>query len=87
MKLVRIYSNEHGAWWRPYYCGYTNDIAKAGIFEYEDALEHYPRMSYNKEQEDYFIDVESSELEDMLIELENKKSYLEGLLEKLKEEK
>ncbi|MCW5722048.1 MAG: hypothetical protein KIS86_12985 [Devosia sp.] len=36
-KLVRIWSGARGAWWRPGSCGYTNDIAQAGIYSFEDA--------------------------------------------------
>ena len=54
--LVRIYSNEHGAWWAPYYCGYRTDPARAGIFRYEDAKGRYPEIDYDESKEDYFVD-------------------------------
>lgn len=82
-KFVKIYSNEHGAWWRPNYCGYTNDITKAGIFDYEDALKHYPRMSYDKDNKDYFIDVTQemiiSEMKDVEYEISKLQEKLQNL--------
>lgn len=33
----RIWSNEHQAWWRPAFFGYTQDIAFAGLYTYEEA--------------------------------------------------
>ena len=53
---VRIYSNEHGAWWAPRYCGYRTDPAEAGVFEYGDAKERYPDIDYDRSKEDYFVD-------------------------------
>ena len=86
-KLVLIYSNEHGAWWRSNYCGYTKDITKAGIFEYEDALKHYPRMSYDKDNDDYFINVTQEMIRDSydaiaseVCKLQDKLLYLTTLL-------
>lgn len=34
---VRIYSNEHNAYWGPNYCGYTQKGSEAGIYKIEDA--------------------------------------------------
>lgn len=34
---VRIYSREHHAWWGEDGCGYSTDIAEAGIYTFEDA--------------------------------------------------
>lgn len=56
-KKVRIYSNEHQAWWRPDYCGYTEDKTKAGIFDYDKAVEKYPYIDYDRSKEDFFIDL------------------------------
>lgn len=36
-KLVRIWSGEHGAWWRPDCAGYVWDINGAGVYKFEDA--------------------------------------------------
>lgn len=87
-KLVLIYSNDHRAWWRPNYCGYTNDIAEAGIFDYEDAIKHCPGMSYDKDNEDYFIDVTQemiiSEMEDVEYEIAKLQEKLRNLKTTLK---
>lgn len=86
-KLVLIYSNEHEAWWKPNYCGYTPDITKAGIFEYEDALKNYPRMSYDEDRKDYFVDMTQEMIKDRynaiaseVDKLQDKLSYLTSLL-------
>ena len=83
-KLVLIYSNEHQAWWRPNYCGYTNDITKAGIFDYEDALRHYPRMSYDKGYKDYFVDVSPRMIKAEIEDLEYDISVLQEKVDNLK---
>ena len=36
-KQVRIWSNEHRAWWRPNRSGYTTLRACAGLYSFEDA--------------------------------------------------
>ena len=36
---VRIWSNEHRAYWRPNGCGYTTEPEMAGMFDAEDAVE------------------------------------------------
>jgi hypothetical protein len=36
-KMVRIWSGEWQAWWRPKSCGYTNDITQAGIYTFQEA--------------------------------------------------
>lgn len=33
-----IWSNEHGAWWRPAHRGYTQDIGEAGRYPCDEAL-------------------------------------------------
>lgn len=35
---VRIWSAEHGCWWRPGGAGYTQHIEAAGIYTFSDAL-------------------------------------------------
>lgn len=39
-KQVLIRSEEHIAWWREGYCGYTTSRAHAGVYLFEDAFEH-----------------------------------------------
>lgn len=36
--MVRIYSEEHGAYWRPEGAGYTCDGLEAGVYVFEDAF-------------------------------------------------
>ncbi len=36
-RRVLIWSDEHHAWWRPDYCGYTVHVAAAGIYSFADA--------------------------------------------------
>ena len=57
-RLVRIYSNEHGAWWAPRYRGYRDNPLRAGIFRYEDAKAEYPDLDYDRSKEDYLVDYE-----------------------------
>jgi hypothetical protein len=37
-KTVRIYSGEHGGWWREHGAGYTEHECDAGLYTFEDAL-------------------------------------------------
>jgi hypothetical protein len=39
-RLVRIWSDEHGAWWRPDAAGYVDDVLGAGVYVFEDAMAH-----------------------------------------------
>lgn len=36
---VRIWSFEHNAWWAPESCGYTQDVASAGLYERAKAVQ------------------------------------------------
>ena len=58
-KKVKIYSNEHQAWWKPNYCGYTRDESKAGVFEIEDVYKNYGtnQITFDTNKEDYFVEV------------------------------
>lgn len=38
--LVRIWSEEHYAYWRPGFSGYTTDGLYAGVYKFEEAFEH-----------------------------------------------
>lgn len=38
MKFL-IWSNEHGAWWRPNSCGYTKDQSDAGQYDLQEATD------------------------------------------------
>lgn len=38
-KRYRIWSIEHGAWWRPNWKGYTEKLEDAGEYPYEEACE------------------------------------------------
>lgn len=37
-QMVRIWSDEHRAWWRPNRSGYTTIIEAAGVYTFEDAF-------------------------------------------------
>ena len=52
---VKIYSNEHSAWWKSNYFGYTNDESKAGVFEIEEVNKKYPYIDFDTTKEDYLV--------------------------------
>lgn len=37
MKLYKIWSIEHGAWWKPNSKGYTPNLDEAGFYSYKEA--------------------------------------------------
>lgn len=82
---VLIYSNEHEAWWRDNYCGYTTKQEKAGVFDYEEAHKCYPTIGFNRQDEDYFVrlDDENNMQETKLTPLETFEllcqSYVDGI--------
>ncbi|MEO3869379.1 hypothetical protein ABGB18_11155 [Nonomuraea sp. B12E4] len=39
VKVYLVWSNEHGAWWRPNRCGYTGDLWQAGRYTEKEAAE------------------------------------------------
>jgi hypothetical protein len=39
MKVFLVWSEEHGAWWRPGRMGYTRSIREAGRYSLEDAAD------------------------------------------------
>ena len=73
---VKIYSNEHNAWWKANYCGYTNDESKAGIFEIEEVNKKYPYIDFNKSKEDYLVKFEGLTYK----ELENENELLKEII-------
>lgn len=86
-KLVKIYSNEHEAWWKPSYAGYAQDEKLAGIFDYDEAKKKYPKIGYNDFEEDFFVDIceldlrnELSDIEYAIYQLRNKAEFLKSLL-------
>ncbi len=36
--LYLVWSNEHGAWWRPNSCGYTTKVEDAGRYGRKEAI-------------------------------------------------
>lgn len=38
LKLYNVWSIEHGKWWGPNNCGYTEDKTKAGIYTYDNIM-------------------------------------------------
>lgn len=46
---VRIWSSEHGAWWRPARSGYCTEVAGAGIYTFEDAWDATKHCSREKQ--------------------------------------
>lgn len=45
---VRIWSGEHGAWWRPDAAGYTGHIEASGLYTPADALDHTRGLDKSK---------------------------------------
>lgn len=68
---VKIYSNEHNAWWKDNYFGYTNNESEAGIFEIEEVNKYYPYIDFDKRKEDYLVKFECLAYEEL--EKENQK--------------
>ena len=86
---VKIYSNEHNAWWKTNYCGYTNDESKAGIFEIEEVNKKYPYIDFDTTKEDYLVKFEFLTYEELLKEnqeLKDKVKTYEDLLYTIEEE-
>lgn len=83
-KFVKIYSNEHGAWWRPAYCGYTDNKIKAGIFDYDEVVKKYPYIKYDTNDEDYFVDVSPRMIRDEIEDLEYDISILQEKVDNLR---
>lgn len=56
MKKYRIWSNEHNAWWKPNYCGYTQDINKAGVYTLEELKNsNYKYLIANTPKDEDFL--------------------------------
>ena len=55
---VKVYSNEHSAWWREDYWGYTENEEEAGIYDYDTFIKRYPDITFNEENEDYLVGVD-----------------------------
>lgn len=48
-RLVRIWSGEWQSYWRANACGYTPDIAEAGIYTFDDAVKYSGHCGREKE--------------------------------------
>lgn len=55
----RIWSNEHNAWWRDSFCGYTKDINQAGVYDgLEEIKKRHPYLiGATPKDEDFLIPV------------------------------
>ena len=62
---VKIYSNEHNAWWKANYFGYTTNESEAGIFEIEEVNKKYPYIDFDKLKEDYLVKFECLAYEEL----------------------
>ena len=51
MGSYRIWSNQHGAWWRPNHLGYTQVIEWAGVYSEAEAQEILARTSLDEPRE------------------------------------
>ena len=65
---VKIYSNEHNAWWNYIYLGYTTNESEAGIFEIEEVNKKYPYIDFDTTKEDYLVKFECLTYEELLKE-------------------
>lgn len=74
---VKIYSNEHTAWWKENYLGYTNNESEAGIFEIEEVNKYYPYIDFDTTKEDYLVKFNKLTYEELLKENEKLKKDLE----------
>ena len=80
---VKIYSNEHAAWWEANYCGYTKDESKAGIFEIEEVNKKYPYIDFDRTKEDYLVKFEGLAYEELEKENAKLKEVIKFLGEQL----
>ena len=76
---VKIYSNEHTAWWKANYFGYTNNESEAGIFEIEEVNKKYPYIDFDTTKEDYLVKFNKITYEELEKENEKLKKTLEIL--------
>lgn len=62
----RIWSNEHKAWWRDEFFGYTSDINKAGVYDgLEEIKKRYPYLiNATPNDEDFLIPIVEIEEEE-----------------------
>lgn len=45
-RLYVIWSLEHSAWWRDNWCGYTRELALAGVYDEDDSQKILDRANY-----------------------------------------
>ena len=51
----RIWSNEHNAWWRDEFCGYTKNIEDAGVYELDQIKKNYSYLIKATPKDDDFL--------------------------------
>jgi hypothetical protein len=66
--MFLIWSFEHDAWWAPERCGYTKDIAKAGMYSLEEAGQICIDASYSGVAQEVMLPAECRENVRKLIE-------------------
>lgn len=54
-RRVRVWSEEHRAWWRPTGNGYTTAEAGAGVYDFADAYERTKHCGPEKRIEFFFV--------------------------------
>ena len=80
---VKIYSNEHTAWWKDNYLGYTTNESEAGIFEIDEVNKYYPYIDFDTTKEDYLIKFEGLTYEELEKENQKLKEVIKFLGEQL----
>lgn len=67
--LVKIWSFEHDAWWRPNSQGYTTSEAEAGLYEREEAEEIVRQANYGGQLNEEIVEVVTPPLKEQVAAL------------------
>jgi hypothetical protein len=79
-KKVRIWNTCYSAWWRPEGCGYTQDQASAGIYDFKDA---WRRSSHAGPEKGIVYEVVDERPRTLFTVLDAAKEYLDFLREEM----